>query len=86
MNLGVQRLTHMPTKELVKLLLEIDNGLMDDFLEKNERYNEMDYYRKQIINILMGRYLFFRENPGRVHEEEKEELNDSYKLFLHYYI
>lgn len=86
MNLGVQRLTHMPTKELVKLLLEIDNGLMDDFLEKNERYNEMDYYRKQIINILMGRYLFFRENPGRVLEEEKKELNDSYKLFLHYYI
>ena len=86
MNLGVQRLTHMPTKELVKLLLEIDNGLMDDFLEKNERYNEMDYYRKQIINILMGRYLFFRENPRRVLEEEKKELNDSYKLFLHYYI
>lgn len=86
MNFGIQRLTTIATSDLIKLLMDIDNGMMDRFLEETERYNEMNYYRKCIVDILIGRYLFFRENPQKVTNEEKVQLNDSYKLFLKNYI
>ena len=86
MIIGIQRLAQLDTPELTDILVNIDNGLMDSFLERTHRYGEMEDYRKAIINILIARYVYYRENMQKVEKKEIRDLTVAYNLYLRFYI
>ena len=54
--MAIEILNRINTKDLTSLLINIDNGFVDEEAEINNSYDKLDMYRNEIINILIKKY------------------------------
>lgn len=74
-----EKLIKLDTNELIQLLMDIDNGFIDDIIDTHNKYNTLEYYRKQIIEIIDYRYV--STEPSN----RDKDLETAYNCYLRYY-
>ena len=75
--MAIEILNRINTKDLTSLLINIDNGFVDEEAEINNSYDKLDIYRNQIINILIKRYELNNLDP---------DIINAYNLYLKFYL
>jgi len=76
------RCVHMTTDDIVEIILQIDNGLYDEDLEKRNWYGKLTVLRAELIEILLKRYREYYLFSDR----KNKSLDRAYTTYLKHYI
>jgi hypothetical protein len=71
---------NLSTNELIDSVLKIDNGYMDNWCEKTNKFEYCEEMRYNLIDELLRRYL------DQSYIGESKDLERAYKLFLRFYV
>ena len=82
----MDKIENLSTKEILSFLIQIDNGLFDEEVEYFNKYEELEIYRNNIINILIKRYENYINNRENMCEEEIFNLEKAFSIYLRFYL
>jgi len=77
-----KRASDLKTRDIVEILVQIDNGLYDPELENKQWYGKVEILREELIEVLWRRYRQHYSNS----DEKDEELENAYRTYLKYYL
>jgi hypothetical protein len=77
-----ERCVHMTTDDIVDIIIQIDNGLYDEYLESREWFGKLNILREELIEILLKRYREYYLFADR----KNNSLDRAYNTYLKHYI
>jgi hypothetical protein len=72
----------MTTDDIVDIIIQIDNGLYDEYLESREWFGKLNILREELIEILLKRYREYYLFADR----KNNSLDRAYNTYLKHYI
>ena len=66
----MDKIENLNTSDILSFLIQIDNGLFDEEVDYFNKYDELENYRNNIINILIKRYDYYIENIEKITDEK----------------
>jgi len=82
----MEKIENLDTNDILNFLIHIDNGLFDEEIEYFNKYDELENYRNNIINILIKRYDNYIENMENISNNEICNLEKVFSMYLRFYL
>lgn len=82
----MEKIENFNTNDILNFLIQIDNGLFDEEIEYFNKYEELENYRNNIINILIKRYNKYIENKENISDNEIFNLEKAFSIYLRFYL